>query len=640
MSSILDRIKERQQVSTESITIDQYLDLCKTDVKAYASPHQRLLEAIGEPTIIDTSKDPKLARIFQNKIIKTYESFSGFYGMENTIEQIVNYLKAASQGLEERNQILYLLGPVGGGKSSLAERVKLLMEKNSFYAIKDCPVNCSPLNLFDPDLDGDLLEKEYDISRRNLKFPLCPSCLKKMEESEKGASVFEVIKIKPNRLTQTAIAKTEPADESTQDISTLVGKVDVRKLAKYPQSDPRSYDFCGGLNKANRGCLDFVEMFKAPIKTLNPLLTATQEGNYMSTEGFSAIPWDGIIVAHSNESEWDTFRNDKKNEAFLDRVCLVRVPYSLVKSDVVKILEKLIRGSDLEDKPCAPHTIDMLADFIVLTCMEEPENSDSYTKLKVYNGETLKDTDPNAKSISEYREDAGIDEGMTGMSTRFAFKVLSATYNMDDEEVSANPVYLMQCLLTAIVKEKFSEEKEGKYINYIREYLQSQYVKYLKKELQTAYLESYSDYGQNLFDRYFVYADNWTRDEDFRDPETGIRFDREALNKELEKIEKTAEIVNPKDFRNETVNYINRYRANHEGEFPKWNSYEKMKEVIEARMFSKTEELLPIISFGTKKSKDEEKKHQDFVERMLARGYTLKTTKILVKHYHQVAKSS
>ena len=637
--SVLNRINNRRKVSGEELTIDEYIELCKKDSMVYASPHQRLLDAIGEPEIVDTSKDPRLGRIFQNKKIKTYKSFGGFYGMENTIEQIVNYLKAASQGLEEANQILYLLGPVGGGKSSLAERIKLLMEQAEFYAIKDCPVNESPLNLFDPDLDGDYFE-EMGISKRYLKFPLCPACLKRMELNNGDPSIFKVVQIKADRLNQIAIAKTEPADESTQDISALVGKVDMSQLGEFSRADPRAYSFCGGLNKANRGVLDFVEMFKAPIKTLNPLLTATQEGNYMSTEGFSAIPWDGLVVAHSNQSEWDSFRQDNKNEAFLDRTNLIRVPYSLVTEDVLSILKKLINKSELKNAPCAPYTMEMLADFIVMTCLADPENSDIYTKKKVYNGEILKDTDPKAKSIIEYRADAGIDEGMNGMSTRFAFKVLSKTFNKDPEELSANPVYLISVLIDSIVKEKLGDEKEKKYINIIREYLQRNYVKYLEKELHKAYIESYPEYGQNMFDRYFLYADHWTRDEDFRDPDTDMKFDRESLNQELEKIEKAAQIHNAKDFRNEIVNYINRYRANNSGEFPQWNSYEKMKEVIEAKIFGKTEDILPVISFGSKKTEEEEQKHQGFVDRMVAKGYTLKTIRILVDYYMRVKKSN
>ena len=133
----------------------------------------------------------------------------------------------------------------------------------------------------------------------------------------------------PSRLRQIGIAKTEPGDENNQDISSLVGKVDIRKLETLPQNDPDAYSYSGGLNRANQGLLEFVEMFKAPIKMLHPLLTATQEGNYVGTENIGAIPFTGIIMAHSNEAEWQSFKNNKNNEAFIDRIYVIKVPYCL-----------------------------------------------------------------------------------------------------------------------------------------------------------------------------------------------------------------------------------------------------------------------------------------------------------------------
>ncbi len=257
--------------------------------------------------------------IFANKVIKIYPAFAEFYGMEDSIEQVVSYFRHAAQGLEEKKQILYLLGPVGGGKSSIAERLKSLAEQVPFYAIKGSPVNESPLGLFDPGEDGPILEKEYGIPSRYLNRILSPWAVKRLEEFGGDIRKFRVVKRYPSILRQIAIAKTEPGDENNQDISSLVGKVDIRKLETYAQDDPDAYSYSGGLCLANQGLLEFVEMFKAPIKVLHPLLTATQEGNFKGTEGFGAIPFDGVILAHSNESEWKAFRNNKNNEAFLDR---------------------------------------------------------------------------------------------------------------------------------------------------------------------------------------------------------------------------------------------------------------------------------------------------------------------------------
>jgi serine protein kinase len=565
--------------------------------------------------------------------------FKDFYGMEDPIEQIVGFLKHAAQGLEETKQVLYLLGPVGGGKSSIAEKLKDLMEKTPFYAIKGSPVYESPLSLFNREEDGELLKERFNIPTRYLRYLMSPWAVKRLHEFNGDISQFKVVKIRPSRLKQIAIAKTEPGDENNQDISSLVGKVDIRKLEEFSQDDPDAYSYSGGLCRANRGLLEFVEMFKAPIKVLHPLLTATQEGNYNATEGLSSIPFEGIILAHSNESEWQTFRNNKNNEAFIDRINIVKVPYCLRISEEKKIYQKLIDNSSLTHAHCAPGTLDMLAQFSVLTRLKEPQNSSIYSKMRVYNGETLKDTDPKAKSYQEYRDFAGVDEGMNGISTRFAFKILSKVFNFDRSEIAANPVHLMYVLEKQIEQEQLPQEVHETYLNFVKEYLAVKYVEFIGKEIQTSYLESYSEYGQNIFDRYITYADFWIQDQDYRDPDTGEIFDRSLLNSELEKIEKPAGISNPKDFRNEVVNFVLRARANNRGKNPVWNSYEKLKSVIEKKMFTNTEDLLPVISFNAKSSEDDKKKHEEFISRMVEKGYTRKQVRLLCEWYLRVRKS-
>ncbi|WP_456269742.1 PrkA family serine protein kinase [Kushneria sp. AK178] len=638
--SIFDHVQHRfERTLQEEMSLQEYLELCRQDPSAYASASERMLEAIGEPEVIDTAKNPRLSRIFSNKLIRRYPAFAEFHGMEEAIEQIVAYFRHAAQGLEERKQILYLLGPVGGGKSSIAERLKALMEQIPFYALKDSPVHESPLGLFSAEEDGEMLESDYNIPRRYMRSVMSPWAAKRLREYGGDISRFRVVRVYPSRLNQIAISKTEPGDENNQDISSLVGKVDIRKLELFSQDDPDAYSFSGGLCRANQGLMEFVEMFKAPIKVLHPLLTATQEGNYNPTEGMGAIPFDGVILAHSNESEWQQFRNNRNNEAFLDRVYIVKVPYSLRVSEEMKIYEKLLQHSSLSQAPCAPDTLRMLAQFSVLSRLKEPENSSIYSKMRIYDGQNLKDTDPRARSIQEYRDAAGVDEGMEGLSTRFAFKILSKVFNFDSSEVAANPVHLLYVLEQRLEQEQLPRDVHDRYLRFIKEYLAPRYVDFIGKEIQTAYLESYSEYGQNIFDRYVTYADFWIQDQEFRDPETGELLDRQALNEELEKIEKPAGISNPKDFRHEVVNFVLRARAQNDGHNPGWQSYEKLKGVIEHKMFANTEELLPVISFNAKASNDDRRKHDDFVDRMVARGYTEKQVRLLSEWYLRVRKS-
>ncbi len=624
----------------ETMSLEDYLNLCKTDPLAYATAAERMVAAIGQPEVVDTSNDLRMSRIHSNKKIRLYSAFKDFYGAEDAIERIAAYFRNSAAGLEESKQILYLKGPVGGGKSSIAERLKLLMQTHPIYVLHDAdeknpelatsPVLESPLGLFNILEHGDMLESEYGIAQRYLNTVMSGWAQEKLKEFGGDISRFTVIKLYPNKDRQIGIMKVEPGDENNQDVSVLIGKTDLRKLEKLAQNHPYAYSYSGGLNRTNQGLMDFAEMFKANIKTLNPLLMATQEHNYQGTEAIPAMPYTGIIMAHSNESEWFAFRNNKTNEAFLDRVYIVDVPYCLRIDEEIQIYEKMLKGSSLAKAPIAPGTLKMLAQWSILSRLKTPENSTIFAKLRVYNGENVKDTMPNAKSLEEYRDKAGIDEGMAGMSTRFAFKVLSAVYDLRPEEQQANPIDLMFVIEEAVRKEALPEETHQRLISYIKEFLQPKYFEFIEKELRTAYLESYRTFGQNIFERYVLFADAWLEDAQCRDPETHTMMNRDMLNQKLEEIEKSAGISNAKDFRSEIVTYCLKFKAKNEGVAPQWDQYEKMKTVIEKRLFSATEQIMPVIAFGPKQDKDTEEKHQGFVQRMIEKGYTQNQVKTVV----------
>lgn len=964
IESVLNRFQNRFEEKKPTVfTIGEWLEHCKTNKGAYASAFERMLTAIGEPVIVDTALNDRDSRIFSNRKIKVYPAFSDFYGLEDVIESMVSFFKHGAQGLEETKQILYLLGPVGGGKSSLSERLKELMQScpisvlafmNEDGHLHVSPLLETPLGLFDPKLDGDALETEYGIARRYLKPILSPWAVKRLEEVKGDLSRFRVITVNPSILNQRGITKVEPGDENNQDISALVGKVNIRKLEDHDQSDPDAYNFVGGLNVTTQGIMEFVEMFKAPIKMLHPLLTATQEGHYNGTEQFGAMPFHGIILAHcfsedtelltdkgwlthdkitdavklatmnpdtgfmefqpalkkfeqqysgpmyhfesdamdhlvtpnhkmlyhtqytkdwrkctaedfgetgkivpvsaivtnpdfdisddalrlitwvvadgslnlttvrwhlakqrkierltallnrlgldynltktnytttgglpttsismtnfafiekslpeffyklsarqadiviqeyshtdgsrqvvgtsetdydsddvhiqlssnqkadidllqylavaaghkanlsentkgryntqyflsirqnttetrsdyarkktsyngtvfcfetanhtliarrngkvlitsnSNESEWTKFRNDKNNEAFLDRVYIVKVPYCLRVTEETKIYDKLVKNSDLINAPIAPRTLEILAEYSVMTRLKPVEHSHIFSKMEVYDGKNLKEKDPKAKSIEEYRDDAGINEGMNGSSTRFAFKVISKAYNQDPDERAASPINLFKVLVERLQQDQIGKEEEEKRQNIIKDLLIPKYAEFLGDEINKAFIESYGDYGQNVFDKYILFADAWVDNRELRDEATDELHNREALGAYLEKIEKAAGITNPKEFRNEVVGYCLRYAKNHSGQNPPWSSYEKLRVVIEKTIFANTEELLPVISFGKKANAEEEKKHTGFVERMVKLGYTPKQVRVAVEWHTRYKKN-
>ncbi len=628
---------QKTEKLSENYSLEEYLKMAKQDPSIYASPAERMLKAIGTPKKIDTAKTPRLSRIFGNRSIRQYDEFSDFYGLEDVIARIVSFFQHASQGLEESRQILYLLGPVGSAKSSLVERLKSLMEKEPIYILADdngviSPVNESPLGICGKEILAGVGIKTQCVIPS-------PWATKRLKEYKGDLSKFKVVKIYPNQLDQLAISKVEPGDENNQDISALVGKVDIRKLEHFAQNDPDAYSYSGGLCLSNQGVLEFVEMFKAPIKMLHPLLTATQEKNYKGTEALSAIPFQGVIIAHSNESEWDTFKNNKNNEAFLDRVYIVEVPYCLRIDEEQNIYKKLLASSTLENAPTAPYTLDLLAQFSVLTRLEEPKSSNVVTKMRVYNGENVKEKDSHAKSYQEYKDLASADEGFSGISTRLAYKILAEVYNFDPDEIAADPVHLLYVLEKTVLKSRLPDATAVTYLDYIKEYLVPYYAKKVGKDIQTAYLDSYDEFGQALFDRYIVFADHWVQDNDYRDVDTGQMYDRDTLNKELEKIEKPAEIANPKDFRHEIVNFALRHQAKHDGANPSWTAYEKLRRVIESTMFSKTQDLLPVISFSGQGNKADKGKHESFVARMMEMGYTERQTRRIVEWHCRVVNS-
>ncbi|MCH6565391.1 MAG: aminotransferase class III-fold pyridoxal phosphate-dependent enzyme, partial [Proteobacteria bacterium] len=318
---------------------------------------------------------------------KRYIDFCGGIGCQNIGHRHPKVVAAIENQLSQLTHTCVQIVPYES-YISLAERIKELMEIEPFYALLGSPINESPLGLFSSQFQRQALEDKYGIPSRFVPRVMSPWAAKRLAEYEGDITKFKVVKLYPSILNQLAIAKTEPGDEHNQDISSLVGKVDIRKLEEFSQDDPDAYSFSGGLCRGHQGMLEFVEMFKAPIKTLNPLLTATQEGNYKGTEGLGAIPFTGIILPHSNESEWQEFHSNKRNEAFIDRVNIVKVPYCLRITEEEEIYKKLIRHSSLADAACAPQTLRMMAQFSVLTRIKDPgENSNLFSKMRAYDGE-------------------------------------------------------------------------------------------------------------------------------------------------------------------------------------------------------------------------------------------------------------
>ncbi len=635
--SILDRLKAESKLKSQEVfTMQEYLTLAREDRSAYATWAERMLKAIGEPTLVDTSKDLRLRIIHGNATIKIYKPFSEVYGMEHVIERLVSFFTHSAQGLEESRQICELHGPVASAKSTLAEVLKRLMEQEPIFVLKAgtelSPVLDSPLALF----NGEDAE-ELGVPSRYINMHI-PSAwaIKRLDEFGGDLSKFSVVKLFPSKLRELGIAKVEPGDENTQDTSVLVGKAKLRALGKFDQSDPDAYDFSGGLNKTNQGLLEMVELQKASIKTIHPLLTATQERNYNGTEAVGAMPFTGGIIAHTNDTEWEEFRNNRNNEAFIDRIYPIPVGYNLRLDEEVLIYKKLLNNSSLLGAPCAPGVLEAMAEFSILTRLSG-DSGDLLTKMKVYNGESMKAKDSNAKTHAEYKRHADATEGFKGMSTRQAYKILSRVFNYDHHEIAANPVHLLSVLSDHITEEGYPKELQLFYKSLVTQHLYTNLKRRLQEDIRAAYIDSYDEWGQNVYDRYVQHADYWLRNEDYKDPQTGHIFDRAALERELLKIEIKAEISNPKDFRQEIRDFSLRVQAKNGGRNPNWKDYEAMKEVIDANITESLETMLPVISTSGSMSKESQKKNSDFIQRMIKKGYTERQVKVIVDWISQKA---
>ena len=650
--SIFDQyFDDYQEPEAADMSLEEYLELCKADPSAYANVYERLLKAIGEPQIIDYTKEPKLKSVFEGLAVPRYPGFEGFYGMEDAAKQIVSFIRHAAQGLEESKQILYLLGPVGGGKSSVAKRMTELLEQEPFYAIVGSPIHDNPLSAFNLPVINKIpayrksLQKDYHIPARYLDTQPSPWLLE--QQKLHGRDILKklrVVKLYPSRLAQCAISRVEAGDKNNQDVTAIIGKVDISKLDRgLSQHDPRAYGYSGGLNRGNRGIMEYVEMFKSPIDTLNPLLAATQDRQYNGAEAIGALPFEGIILAHSNEAEWGKFKNDKTNEAFIDRCAIIKVPYTLRVSEEHKIYKAYIENSELCKAPCAPGTLEIQAKFAVLTRLADSADKSLKleTKMKVYDGQNMKTTDAKAKTLQEYRQEAfeaNAREGMTGWSVRDSFKAISTCFNLHaaEGEISASPIDLMFILDRMVKAQDLPKETRERYLLIIEKMVKPEYAKAVAKEINEALMESHNDYGQGIFERYVKYAEmSLEEDEDHIDPETKSVINKAAIEKILQSIEKPAGIPNAVSFRNEVVRFVQRMQLKNNGQMPDWKEYKKFADAIQTKITASTKDLQELISFTPTGDSEKDKKHGEFVERMVKRGYTPRQVRQVVEWHNK-----
>lgn len=622
-----DRMSRKKQ-EFQGCFID-YLELLKEDPTLCMLAHQRMYELIMNKGVenIKTEEHPRLRRIYGNDAIKVYKFFKDdFFGIDKVLMQIVRYFHAASMKGEESRQVIYLVGPVGAGKSSIMEALKKALETSQpIYALKDCPIREEPLHLIPKHLRKDF-EESLNIQ---IEGDLCPVCRYRLKHDFDGKfEDFPVEMVDFSIRSRKGIGVVPPVDPNNQDASVLIGSVDISKIDLYPEDDPRVLSLNGAFNVGNRGIVEFIEVFKNEVEYLHTMITATQEKSIPSPGKGAMIYFDGIILAHSNEAEWNKFKSDHTNEAILDRIVKIEVPYCLQLDEEVKIYKKIIKSSKFKTH-IAPHTIDIASMFAILTRLAPSNKVDPLTKLKIYNGEEIVEKGTTKKAdIFEIKDEAS-REGMTGISTRFIMKVLDNTMT-ESEHNCINPIMVMEALVKSVKELSIGEDEKKRYLNLILDTIKKEYHKILEKEVTKAFIHGYKEQAEALFNNYLDHAEAFINKKKIKDKSTGEEL--EPDEKFLRSIEEQIGIssTSAQGFRQDVTAYMF-YIIRNGGKID-YTSYEPLKEAIENKLTTSVRELSRVITRSKVRDKEQNQKYDLMVEEMKKNGYCDHCCNVILKY--------
>lgn len=611
-------------------TFLEYLDKIKEDPSITMLAHRRMYEIIANEGVekIRTGENPRLRRLYgNNDTIKRYNFFKDeFYGIDKTLSKIVQYFKAASLQGEEARQVLYLVGPVGSGKSSIMEILKKALEMSSpIYTLKGCPMREEPLHLVPKHLRKEF-EKRLGVQ---IEGDLCPVCRYRLKHEYHGDyRNFPVQTVDFSIRSRKGVGVVPPVDPNNQDTSVLVGSIDISKLDLYPEDDARVLSLNGAFNVGNRGIVEFIEVFKNEVEYLHTMITATQEKSIPAPGKSSMIYFDGIILAHSNESEWNKFKSDHTNEAILDRIVKIDVPYCLELEEETKIYKKILRKSQFHVH-IAPHTVEMGSMFAILTRLGDSTKVDPLTKLKIYNGEEIVEKGTTKKvDIFELREECQ-REGMTGISTRFIMKALDTAIT-ESEYDCINPITFIDALVNAVKELEISEEVKKKYLGFLQNTIKKEYHKILEKEVTKAFIHGYREQAEDLFNNYLDHAEAYVNKKRIKDSSTGEEL--EPDEDFLKSIEEHINIVGTaaNGFRQDVTAYM-LYVVRNGGKLD-YTCYEPLKEAIEKKLTSSVKELSRVITRAKVRDKEQNQKYDAMVEEMKKNGYCHHCCDVVLKY--------
>jgi serine protein kinase len=619
--------EERQQERWEG-TFLEYLDKVKADPSLAGSSHRRMYSMLIDPGIteINPENDPRTQRLFGDEPIKVHNFFKDeFFGMERTLNKIVRYFHSAAMGGEESRQVLYLMGPVGSGKSSLVERLKRgLEELGPIYAIDGDPMFGDPLML----IPRHLRPAFQDMLGVKIEGDLNPLMRHRLLEEFGGR--YEEVPVRTVTFSKRArrgIGVVPPVDPNNQDTSVLIGSEDISKLDRFSEGDPRILELNGAFNVGNRGMVEFIEVFKNETEYLHTMITATQEKFVPAPGRHGTIFVDTCIVAHSNEAEWQKFKADHTNEAILDRIVVVKVPYNLRLSEEVKIYRKFLDRANFE--ACiAPHTIEIASMFAILTRLEPTAKCDLMTKLRLYNGEEVVEKGRTKKlTVRELQEDTK-REGMFGISTRFIMKALDNALTQNAESI--HPISVREALITMVKEADFAEDTKKQYLEFLQDTLHKAYLELLEQDITKAFIYSYKEQAETLFQNYLDHAEAYVTKSKVRDQNT--REDLQPDEAFLKSIEEQIAIIGSAadGFRQEVIAYL--WAASRRGEKVTYSAYEPLKEAIERKLMNSVRELSRIITKARTRDEEQQSKYSSMVQSLIDNGYCEDSIDVILKY--------
>ena len=592
-------------------TFRDYFELVTQNPRIAQLSHARLndmIQAAGLERLNEGTRDEVIS----------YKFFAPeLFGIEEPIARLVEYFKSAAQRLEVRKRILLLMGPVGGGKSTIVNMIKRGLEEwtktegGAVYSIKDCPMHEEPLHLIPQELRAEI-EKHYGIY---IEGDLCPQCRYALEHTYNGRHEdVRVQRVGFSEKDRVGIGTFSPSDPKSQDITELTGSIDLSTIGEVGvESDPRAYRFDGELNIANRGLMEFVEMLKVDEKFLYSLLTLSQEQS-IKTGRFAMIYADEVILSHSNENEYIAFAGNRKSEALQDRIILVRVPYNLRVSQEERIYDKLLHQSEaLRNVHLAPNTLKVAAMFAVMTRLEEPRkaNVDIVKKMKLYDGEDVEGY--KSKDVRELKEDS-VREGMDGISPRYIINRLSSAL-VRDGVTCINPIDSLRAIKDGFEQHTgISADQRERYLNLISQ-SRKEYDELAKIEVQRAFVYSFEEMARTMCNNYLDNVEAYCNKERIKDPITEEEMDPdEQLMRSIE--EQIGITENAKNtFRQEILIRISSYAR--KGKPFEYNSHERLKDAIEKKIFADLKDVVKITTSSKTPDPDQLRKINDVVDRLV-----------------------